>query len=148
MNEDQITTDGGPDLLVPPHMLPTLMELFAGDRQRALIQQEQLLAHLAACHHCRTALLFLLSVAQEVDRRNKDPEDVAHDLLVRLAALDRMIEAHRYERVGVYAETVVAEGREKAALLFPALATHLSTCTACRSMVEETVAFILEAQAK
>jgi len=148
MQEDKATvmSEVGPDLLEPPHVLPVLMELFAGDRQQALAQQEQLLAHLAACHYCRTAVVFLLSVAQEYDHRNNNPEEVVHDLLVGFANIDRKIEAHRYERLGVYAEAIAAEGRDKAAALFPDLAAHLRACSDCRSMLEETVAFIIEAE--
>ena len=151
MQEDKATimSDVGPDLLEPPHVLPILMELFAGDRQQALSQQEHLFAHLAACHHCRTAVAVLLSVAQEYDHINNDPEEVVHDLLMRFADIDRKIgaiEAHRYERLGVYAETIVAKDRDKAAALFPDLAAHLSVCSDCRLMLEETVAFLIEAE--
>jgi hypothetical protein len=132
----------GPDLLEPPHVVPALMELFAGDRQQALPEQEQLFTHLVACQYCRTAAMFLLGIAQECDRRNNDPEEVAHDLLMRFADLDRRIEAHRYERLGVYAETIVTAGRDKAAELFPDIAAHLNACPDCRSMIEETVVFI------
>jgi len=148
MKEDKATvmSEVGPELLEPPHILSVLMELFAGDRQQALAQQEQLFAHLAACHYCRTAAMVLLGVAQEYDRINNDPEEVAHDLLVRLANIDRKLEAHRYERLGVYAETILAKGRDEAAALFPDLAAHLSACADCRLMLEETVAFIIEAE--
>ena len=40
-----------PDLFVSPHVLPTLMELFAGEKQDAFSQQEQLLPHLVECHY-------------------------------------------------------------------------------------------------
>jgi len=56
MNEDQTPTNG-PDLLAPPHVVPALMELFAGDRQRAIAQQQTVFAHLVACQCCRTAAL-------------------------------------------------------------------------------------------
>jgi hypothetical protein len=131
-----------PDLLEPPHVVPALMELFAGDRQQALAQQEQLFTHLVSCQYCRTAAMFLLGVAQEYDRRNNEPEEIAHDLLMRFADLDRRIEAHRYERLGVYAEAVAAKGSGEAARLFPDIAAHLNACPDCQSMVEETVAFI------
>lgn len=144
MQDHHAPFETDPDLLSPPHVLSLLMELFAGDRQQALAQQEHLSVHLAACQHCRTAAIVLLSVAQAYDRRNNDPEDVAHDLLVRLVALDRKIEAHRYERLGVYAEAIVAEGHDKAATLFPDLAAHLRSCPDCRSMLEATVDFLAE----
>lgn len=146
-----ILPEVGPDLLEPPHVVPVLMELFAGDTQQALTQQEDVFAHLVACHYCRTAAIFLLGVAEEYDRRNNDPIEVAHDLLMRFADIDRkigMIEAQKYERLGVYAEAIVAKGRNEAAELFPDLAVHLSACPDCRAMVEETVAFLNEAEDK
>jgi hypothetical protein len=147
MKEDnaKVITAVGPDLLVPPHVLPLLMELFAGDRQQALSQQEQLLAHLATCHYCRTAVMVLLSYAQEYDHRNNNPEEPTRDLLTRFADISRAIEAREaqeFERLGVYAEAIVAEGREKAAQRFPDVAGHLKICPDCRSAVDATVAFI------
>jgi len=133
-----------PDLFVPPHVLPLLMELFAGERQQVLSQQEQLLTHLAVCHYCRTAVVILLGVAQEYDRRNNDSEEPAHDLLVRFADISRTIEAREHEQLGAYAEAIVAEGRDKADLRFPHVAVHLRTSPDCRSALEATVAFITE----
>ena len=76
MKEDnaKVITVVGPDLLVPPHVLPLLMELFAGDIRQASSQQEHLLAHLATCHYCRTAVMVLLSYAQEYDHINNNSE--------------------------------------------------------------------------
>jgi predicted anti-sigma-YlaC factor YlaD len=147
MKEDnaKVITVVGPDLLVPPHVLPLLMELFAGDIQQASSQQEQLLAHLATCHYCRTAVMVLLSYAQEYDCRNNDPEKPTRDLLTHFANISRAIEAREaqeFERLGVYAETIVAEGQEKAAQRFPDVAAHLKMCPDCRSALDATVAFI------
>lgn len=153
MKEDnaEVITVVGPDLLVPPHVLPLLMELFAGDIQQASSQQEQLLAHLATCHYCRTAVMVLLSYAQEYDYRNNDPEKPTRDLLTQFADISRAIEvreareareAQEFERLGVYAETIVAEGQEKAAQRFPDVAAHLKMCPDCRSALDATVAFI------
>lgn len=144
MKEDNATvmSEVGPDLFVPPHVLHILMELFAGDRQQVLSQQEQLLAHLAMCHYCRTAVVFLLGVAQEYDRRNNNPKEPTRDLLMLFANICREIEAreaHEFERMGAYAEAIVAEGREKAAQRFPDVVTHLKICPDCRSALEATV---------
>jgi hypothetical protein len=148
MREDNATVmfEAGPDLFVPPHVLPILIELFAGERHQASLQQEQLFAHLAVCHYCRTAVVILLGVAQEYDRRNNDPEEPANDLLVRFANISYAIEAREYERLGAYAEAIAAEGREKADLRFPNVAIHLRTCPKCRSAIEATVAFIAESE--
>ena len=146
MDEDSVNvlTVGGPDLLESPHVLPQLMELFAGDTQKALSQQEQLIAHITTCHYCRTAVMVLLSYAQEYDHRY-NPEEPAHDLLERFAAISHKIEAREareFERLGAYAETMANEGQEKAAQRFPDVATHLNNCPDCRRTVEATVAFI------
>jgi hypothetical protein len=148
MNKDHATvmSEVGPDLFVPPHVLSVLMELFAGDRQQALSQQEQLLAHLATCHYCRTAVVVLLGIAQEYDRRNNDPEEPAHELLVRFANISNALEAHEYECLGTYAEAIVTEGRDKAELRFPDVVAHLRTCPDCRSVLEATVTFISESE--
>ena len=151
MKEDDATTMSqvGPDLSAPPHVLPLLMELFLGERHQALSQQEQLLKHLATCHYCRTAVVVLLSVEQEYDRRNNDPEEPARDLLRRFVKISDKIEAreaHEIERMAVYAEAIVSEGRARAAQRFPDVASHLRTCPDCRSALEATVAFITDAE--
>jgi hypothetical protein len=151
MKEDnaKVITAVGPDLLVPPHVLPLLMELFAGDRQQALSQQKQLLAHLTTCHYCRTAVMVLLSYAQEYDRRNNNPEEPTRDLLTRFADISRAIEAREaqeFERLGVYAEAIITEGRKWAARRFPDVAAHLKMCPDCRSALEATVASITGAK--
>ena len=145
----KVITAVGPDLLVSPHILPVLMELFAGDSQQALSQQEQLLAHLTTCHYCRTAVMVLLSYAQEYDRRNNDPEEPTRDLLKRFADISRTLEAREareFELLAAYAEAIVAEGREKAAQRFPDVAAHLNICSDCRSALEATVASITGAE--
>lgn len=151
MKEDNapVISEIGPDLFLPPHVLSVLMELFAGERQQVLSQQEQLLTHLTTCHFCRTAVVVLLGLAQEYDRRNNDPEEPAHDLLVRFANISRAIEAREareFERLGAYAEAIVAEGRDKADLRFPDVAAHLRICPDCRSALEATVSSITESE--
>ncbi len=144
-NAAEVINAVGPNLLVSPHVLPLLMELFVGDIQQALSQQEQLLAHLKTCHYCRTAVMVLLSYAQEYDRRNNNPEEPTRDLLARFASISRAIEAREaqeFERLGVYAEAIVAEGRKRAAQRFPDIAAHLKMCSDCRSALDATVAFI------
>ena len=139
----------GFDLFGPPHVLPVLMELFGGERQQALSQQEGLLTHLAICHYCRTAVVFLLDVAREYDRRNNDPEEPTRDLLMRFANISREIEAREaseFERLGAYAEAIVAEGRERAAQLFPDVAAHLRICPDCCTALDATVTSITETE--
>lgn len=148
-NAADVIIAAGPDLLVSPHVLPLLMELFAGDRQLAHTQQEQLVAHLETCHYCRTAVMVLLSYAQEYDHRNNNPEEPTRDLLARFAHISRLIEAceaREFERLGAYAEAIVNEGRKKAARRYPDVAAHLNICSDCRSMIEDTVVFINETE--
>jgi hypothetical protein len=138
-----------PDLCAPPHILPVLMELLGGDSQQDLSQQDQLFSHLATCHYCRTAVVFLLNVAQEYDRRNNDSEEPTRDLLMRFESISREAEAREarnFERMGAYADAVVAEGQERAAQRFPDVAAHLRICPDCCLAVKATVASITESE--
>jgi len=143
-NNTTILSNIRPDLFEPPHILPAVMELFAGGNQQNLLQQEVSLTHLTTCHYCRAALMVLLDIAQEYDYRNNTTETVAHDLLVRIANIQSLIEAHMYEQLGAYAETLVAKGHDKANLRFPVIAAHLKICIDCRSMLEATIDFVTE----
>ena len=135
-----------PDLLVPPHIVGKLTQLVVGDWQPDSSQQEELIAHLTECPYCRTALIVLLSADQEHERLNKATETPAHDLLRRFVTLHHEIEALDYERMGAYAETIVAKGQEEADKRFPILAEHISRCPGCKSTLEETLAFLKEVE--
>ena len=140
----------GPDLLAPPHILPALMELLAGDSPPDLAQQDQLLSHLATCHYCRTAVVFLLKVAEGYDLRNNNPEKPVRDLLAQFEQISREAEAREareaqvFERMGAYAEAIASAGQEKADELFPDLAAHVRICPDCRAAIQSTVAAIGE----
>jgi hypothetical protein len=149
MKEDATTKfEVHPDLMEAPHVLPLLMELFAGDRQVALARQEQMNTHLAACEYCRAAVIVLLSTAQEYDRRNTNAEGSINNLLARFTEINDAIgkhkndeiEGHEYERMGAYVEMVMAEGWDQADLRFPDTAIHLKSCSDCRAMVTATIA--------
>lgn len=135
----------GPDLLVPPHILSLLMELLAGDSQQSLSQREHLLAHLAICNYCQTAVVLVLNIAQKYDRRSNDSEDPTRDLLMRFANISREIEecgVQDYELMGAYAEAIIAEGREEADKRFHTLGEHIKRCRSCKSALEDTLAFL------
>lgn len=134
----------GPDLLTPPHVLAELMELFAGERQRALSVQDRLLAHLLVCEYCQTSVVFLLGIAQEYDRRSGAPIEPARGLREHFARIVCEREAREYERLGAYAEAIVAQGWEATESRYPDTAAHLSRCAHCRAAVEATVAFLSE----
>ena len=142
----------GPDLLTPPHILPVLMELLAGDSPPDLSRQEQLFAHLAKCHYCRTAVVFLLKVAQGYDYINNNPQEPIRDLLTQFENISRDAqarearEAWEFERMGAYAEAIVAVGQEKADLSFPDVAAHVQICPDCLSAIQATVAAITESE--
>ena len=135
-----------PDLLVPPHIVGKLIDLIVGEWQPDPSQQEQLVAHLTECHFCRTALIVLLSARQEYERSSGYPEGPARNLLMRFVMIHHEIEAQEYERMGAYAEAIVAEGKEKADKRFTILAEHIRRCPGCKSTLEETVAFLNESE--
>jgi hypothetical protein len=142
----------GPDLLVSPHILPVLMELLAGDNPPASLQQEQLFSHLATCHYCRTAVVFLLKVAQGYDRINNNPDKPVSDLLAQFERISRKAEAREareaweFERMGAYAEAIKDLGQEKADLSFPDVAAHVQICPDCRKAVQATVDALTESE--
>jgi hypothetical protein len=148
MKDDNATvlSNIGPDLFESPHILPALMELFAGEKQQTSLPQEHLLTHLTSCHYCQAAIVVLLDIAQEYDCRNNNSELLASNLRIRFVNIQSLIEAHKYELLGTYAEAIVAEGHDNANLRFPAVTAHLKICFDCRSMLEATVAFINEAK--
>lgn len=133
-----------PDLLVSPHIVGKLIHLVLGEWQPDPSQQEQLIIHLTECPYCRTALIVLLSAEQEYEKLNSHPEISARNLLARFVTIHHEIEAQEYERMGAYAEAIVAEGREEADKRFPVLAEHLKRCPSCKSTLEETLAFLNE----
>lgn len=135
-----------PDLLVPPHIVGKLIHLVVGEWQPDPSEQEQLVGHLTQCPYCRTVLIVLLSAEQKYERLNNYPETLAHNLLTQFVTIHHEIEAYEYERIGAYAETIVAEGREEADKRFPILAGHIRKCPSCKSTLEETVAFLKESE--
>lgn len=135
-----------PDLFVSPHILPILAEVLTCKEQQAFLQQEELSAHLTLCHRCRTAIISLLSMAEEPESGNGTADEAVHTLLLRFARIHGAIEAHEYEQLAAYAETIVAQGCKTADQSFPDVAAHLRTCSDCRLMLENTVAFIRESE--
>ena len=121
-----------------------MFHLVRGEWQPDPSQQQQLVAHLTECPYCRTALIVLLSAEQEYERSSSYPEVPARSLLMRFVTIHHEIEAQEYERMGAYAEAIVAEGKEKADKRFPVLAEHIRRCPGCKSTLEETVAFLNE----
>lgn len=137
-------------LLTPPHIVPLLMDLLAGGTHPERLQQEHIESHLAECEACRTALIFLLCVALGADSESGLAETAARDLVARFATINdaiEAVEARGFERWGAYAEAILARGREVAGRDFPALAAHIEQCSACRSALESTLAFISEEDA-
>ena len=131
-----------PNLLVPPHIVDKLFQLIAGEWLPDASQQEQLVAHFMECSYCRTALIVLLSALQRDERSNSSPESSAHNLLTHFVSLHHEIEAHEYEHMGAYAETIVAKGRKEANRRFRLLAKHIKRCPGCKSTLDEVLAFL------
>jgi hypothetical protein len=148
MKKDSTTvlSEIGPDLLVPPHVLSLLVDLFMGNGQQPLPLTEQLIAHLAACEYCRTAAIVLLNIAQQYHHDNNNSEEPAQDLLTRFTDINIAIEAYEYERLGAYAEAIINQGQNTADLRFPDVVAHLKTCPDCRQALKATLAFLIESE--
>lgn len=87
-----------PDLFAPPHVLPQLFEWLSGGWMPDTTQQQEMEQHLFTCSYCRTALLYLLSVAEEADRHTGEDPAPAHALLERWANLHHRLEERQKER--------------------------------------------------
>lgn len=134
-------------LLEPPHVLRTLIEFMVGVRQHNFVQQEQqeLVAHVVACEYCRTAIIIMLTAAKEYEQSSEHPDTYVYDLLERFVGIHQKIQSLELEQMGAYAEALVAHKEEEANRRFPALAKHISTCPDCQAALEDTVAFLHEA---
>lgn len=132
------------DLLVPPHVVDKLVNLFADTWQLDTVQLEQLAAHLKECSPCRTFLIALLGTEANRVNPNSNPENPAHDLLMRFVNLHHKIESQEYEQLGAYAEAIIAKGENEADKRFPTIAEHIHRCSGCKSVLEETLAFLRE----
>ncbi len=89
-----------PDLLVPPHILVALIHLtIGGEWQTDYMEQEQMTTHLVTCQLCRSALIGLLSIMQEYERRNVSSETSAHDILTQFVTIDQKIAAVEAEQM-------------------------------------------------
>lgn len=88
----------GPDLSLPPHILPQLFELLAGGSLPDANAQDTMTMHLYACSWCRVTLLYLLSVAEEADQQSGADPTPAHALLEQWVELHHTLEARQKER--------------------------------------------------
>ncbi len=149
-NDNTITGTEKPYLLISPHVLLLLMELFLGEMQQPHLQQERISVHLTVCHDCRDALKSLLSIVREYDHSNKDNENKVKDELLQYFVLIcheiEIYEARQYERLGAYAEAFVVQGQIKADLCFPDIVAHLKTCSDCCSTADSTITFVIESE--
>ena len=148
--------DTGPDLLVPPHVFTGAFDVCVGAETPDPVWQEHLVAHLGDCTYCRTAVIYLLCVAQEADRRSDSEDRQAGQVLEQFAHIHRTLEAAEqrraraeaaaWERMGAYAEAIVAIGSAAAdeEPRFAALAAHVASCQDCRSCLDGTLAFLAD----
>lgn len=71
-------------------------------------------------------------------------ETPARNLLTQFVAIHHEIAVQDYEHMGAYAEAIISKGREEADKRFSLLAEHIRKCSSCKSMLEETLAFLNE----
>ena len=144
----------GPNLLVAPHVLTEAFDAFASTAETKALDPERqahLLAHLDCCTYCRTAIIFLLCVAQEADRRSDNEDGQAGQVLAEMARIHRYLDAAEdarvraeaawCERMGAYAETIMARGRGAADEdpRFAIIAAHVASCPDCRTCLDNTL---------
>jgi hypothetical protein len=146
MEDKKATTinEVSPDLLVPPHIANDLFLLVMGEWQPDSSQQEKLVVHLRECYYCRMSLIVLLSADHEYEMTNSSTETPAQNLLTQFLTIHHEIAVQDYEHIGAYAEAIMVEGREEADKRFHVLAGHIRRCLSCKSMLEETLAFLNE----
>jgi len=135
-----------PDLLVSPHIVNELFHVVIGEWQLDSTQQELMVGHLSGCEYCRKALLVLLSVDQEYETLNNNPDAPARNLLTQFETIHHEIAVQDYEQMGAYAEAIKAEGRKKADKRFPVIAEHIRKCACCGSWLQETLAFLNQSE--
>lgn len=134
------------DLLMPPHIVGTLIDLVVDEWRPDPSQQEDLVTHFVACPYCRTTFIAVLSAVQRYEKLHDASETPIDDVLMRFVTIHHEIEAQGYEQMGAYAEAIIAEGREKANKHFPILAEHIRRCPSCQSSLEATLAFLNESK--
>ena len=123
----------GYDLEQPPHILPVLIDLVKGEGHPNLLEQEQILSHLAECLPCQDALRTLLAIELERDRQIGITEEPASKLISRLS--DIIEETHVRQDIPAYVEASELWGDEEARKKYPRLAAHLRNCKACQSII-------------
>jgi S-ribosylhomocysteine lyase LuxS involved in autoinducer biosynthesis len=131
-----------PDMLVPPHVVDTLIHLVNSEEQLESTQLKTIAAHLAECSYCRTEFIVLLSAEQEYEKLNTPTETIMRDLFTRVADIHQEIDALNYEHMGAYAEAILIQGQEEADKRFPVLTKHIERCSDCKSTLEQTLEFL------
>lgn len=130
MKESKAITGEPEGLCQPPHILPQLIDTVAEKLYFSSAEQTQRWQHLAECVYCQALLgTYLLEV---IDREEEQESSRlrARQLLARLTGImHRTLAAD----IPAYAETLVAQGDERARRQFPLLIEHMHTCPTCRS---------------
>lgn len=131
-----------PNLCIPPHILDELFRLITGEWQPSPAKQQQVIAHLATCSHCRTALIVLLSAVEKQEQLDTPGKTSAHDILTSFVAIHHELAALDHEQMGTYAEMLVSSGQKEADKHFPILALHISKCPGCQSQLKGILTFL------
>src|ERR1700693_1658427 len=101
----------------PPHILLGLIGLVSDESQLDSAKQEQMLAHLAECVSCENALMTLLVVELEDERRIGRSEEPAWRLISKLSQIKD--ETQIRDDIPAYVEALEAQGEEEANKRFP-----------------------------
>lgn len=127
----------------PPHIMPQLSRVRAGEWNFTPNIQRQMVAHLRSCNYCQLAVETMVAASFENDDDPTSVEEV-RTLLARFKAINHSIQ-EQDERIAAYAEALETRGPDEANRRFPIFAEHLKHCQICAVEVDDTRNALVEA---
>lgn len=130
----------------PPHLMPQLSRILAGEWKLTPNIQRQMVAHLCRCDYCQIALEIIVDTTLENSTGTLSTEQIENvqRMLGRFKAINHSIQTQD-ERIAAYAEMLEMHEAEEASKRYPAFAEHLKHCQECAAAVEDTRKAIIEA---
>lgn len=138
---DALSTDDAGNLNKFPHVLSQMIDIIVGKAQASPGEKERRWRHLAECIYCQTFLASYLLETIADDKAHGLAEEPARGLLTRLT---RIMHGTLKRDIPAYVETLVEQGIEETAGLFPLLTDHLRDCQDCQSAVQDLQSWLQE----